>query len=200
MLILAGVTIATLIGDNGIITRTNQAKEETEKAEKEEKNDLEKQADFINEYTNGIDWDTVLANAEKHPDQVTSTAIGVGTDGKPVNMDLWNYTLLNDGTYALNSEETITAVKEENWGLAKSGYLGIFLSDGKIQGMIPQFIKDVTDDKFIAVTNMTYLFYNCTSLREMPQIPETIKNLCNTFSGCTNLKESIKIPNSVKKL
>ena len=43
-----------MTGDNGILTRANQAKEETEQAEKEEKNDLEKQADFINEYTNGI--------------------------------------------------------------------------------------------------------------------------------------------------
>ena len=59
MLILAGVTIATLTGDNGIITRTNQAKEETEQAEKEEKYDLEKQADFINEYANGIEVEQV---------------------------------------------------------------------------------------------------------------------------------------------
>ena len=59
LLILAGVTIATLTGDNGIITRANQAKEETEEAEKEEKNDLEKQADFINEYTNGIEVEQV---------------------------------------------------------------------------------------------------------------------------------------------
>ena len=108
-------------------------------------------------------------------------------------MDLWEYTLLDNETYALNSEETITAVKEENWALAKSGYLGIFTEDGKIQGMIPQFIKDVTDDNFVAVTDMTYLFYNCTDLREMPQIPETIENMCNTFSGCANLKESVKM-------
>ena len=59
LLILAGVTIATLTGDNGIITRANQAKTETEQAEKEEKNDLEKQADFINEYTNGIEVEQV---------------------------------------------------------------------------------------------------------------------------------------------
>ena len=59
LLILAGVTIATLTGDNGIITRANQAKEETEEAEKEEKKDLEKQADFINEYTNGIEVEQV---------------------------------------------------------------------------------------------------------------------------------------------
>ena len=37
LLILAGVTIATLTGDNGIITRANQAKDETEEAEVIEK-------------------------------------------------------------------------------------------------------------------------------------------------------------------
>ena len=36
LLILAGVTIATLMGDNGIITKANEAKTETEKAEEDE--------------------------------------------------------------------------------------------------------------------------------------------------------------------
>ena len=30
LLILAGITIATLTGDNGILTKTNEAKEQTE--------------------------------------------------------------------------------------------------------------------------------------------------------------------------
>ena len=37
LLILAGVTIATLTGDNGILTRANNAKEQTENAEEKEK-------------------------------------------------------------------------------------------------------------------------------------------------------------------
>ena len=35
LLILAGITIATLTGDNGIITRANDAKTNTEKMNKE---------------------------------------------------------------------------------------------------------------------------------------------------------------------
>ena len=162
-----------------------EAREETEEAEKIEQNTLNSYEDTINEYM-GIDWDRVLANVEKHPDQKTSTAIGVGADGRAVNMDLWEYSLIEDGTYALNSEETISAVKEENWSAARKGYLGAFIEDGKIEGTVPQFIKDATDDSFVAVTDMTYSFYNCTDLREMPQIPETIKNMCNTFSSCVN--------------
>ena len=37
LLILAGVSIATLTGDNGILTRANDAKEKTEEAEDIEK-------------------------------------------------------------------------------------------------------------------------------------------------------------------
>ena len=37
LLILAGVTIATLTGDNGILTRTQEAKNKTEQAEDIEK-------------------------------------------------------------------------------------------------------------------------------------------------------------------
>ena len=36
LLILAGVTIATLTGDNGILTRTQEAKNQTEEAKKDE--------------------------------------------------------------------------------------------------------------------------------------------------------------------
>ena len=115
LLILAGVTIATLTGDNGILTRAQEAKNKTEQAQKEEEDILSSYEDKINEYT-GIDWDTVLANAEKHPAQKTSTAIGVGTDGRAVNMDLWKYTLRDDGTYVLNSNDTMTAIEERKLG------------------------------------------------------------------------------------
>ena len=40
LLILAGVTIATLIGDNGILTKANEAERKTEEAEEEEKINL----------------------------------------------------------------------------------------------------------------------------------------------------------------
>ena len=40
LLILAGVTIATLTGDNGILTRTNEAKQKTEEAQIQEQRDL----------------------------------------------------------------------------------------------------------------------------------------------------------------
>lgn len=59
LLILAGVSIATLAGPNGILTRANEAKEETQNAEQEERYNIARQEDFINEYTTGIEVEQV---------------------------------------------------------------------------------------------------------------------------------------------
>ena len=53
MLILAGVTIATLTGENGILTRAETAKEETEKAETTEE---------LNMYRTELNMNKVLAD------------------------------------------------------------------------------------------------------------------------------------------
>ena len=76
LLILAGVTIATLTGDNGILTRAQQAKNETEQAEKEEKEKLGDMEDTINEYTAGIEVQQVT-------DENPGVLEGTGTDTDP---------------------------------------------------------------------------------------------------------------------
>ena len=193
LLILAGVSIATLTGDNGILTRAQEAKNKTEEAQKDEENILSSYEDKINEYA-GIDWDTVLANAQKHPEQKASTAIGVGTDGRSVNMDLWEFTLLDDGTYALNDSESVAPT-----GTRTAGYTGNIV-DGKIEGTIPQYIKDESDGSFIEVTSIQWLFYQKTELATSPKIPDTITNMYNTFNGCTNLITVGEIPDSVTNM
>ena len=53
LLILAGVSIATLTGENGILTRAQDAKVETRGATVEEEKDLWKANKLANEYSNG---------------------------------------------------------------------------------------------------------------------------------------------------
>ena len=52
LLILAGVTIAALSGDNGILTRAKEAKEKTEQAQKEEESTLTNMKNILNNATN----------------------------------------------------------------------------------------------------------------------------------------------------
>lgn len=190
LLIIAGVTIATLTGENGILTRVQEAKNKTEEAQKDEENILDSYEDKINEYV-GIDWDTVLANAKKHSEQTTSTAIGVGTDGRPVNMDLWEYTLLDDGTYALNDIEAI------NGTIKTSGYSNDNIVEGKIIGTIPQYIKEESETEFKPVTSLRDTFRESTSLKEPPVIPTTITSMYETFAKCSELTEMPEIPNGM---
>ena len=202
LLILAGVTIATLTGDNGILTRAQEAKNKTEQAQKDEENILDSYEDKINEYV-GIDWDTVLANAKKHPEQTTSTAIGVGTDGRPVNMDLWEYTLLNDGTYSLNDEETLNNVElggTNSKDIRSKGYNGEYTENGEIEGKIPQYISTDNGNTFMPVTDMYATFFHDANLKIAPIIPNTVVNMWNTFNSCINLVAAPEIPNSVTNM
>ena len=191
LLILAGISISMLTGDNGILTRAQDAKEKTEQAEKEEKTNLAQTEDLINEYV-GIDWDTVLANAKKHPDQVTSTAIGVGTDGKSVNMDLWDYTLLDDGTYCLNSINNLS----ETW---VTGYKGTII-DGSIEGNIPTYISSDEGKTWKEVSKLFMTFYNLENLTDMPKLPHTLKKGEYTFFNCKQLKNVENLPAHIKSL
>jgi len=201
LLILAGVTIAILTVDNGILTRAQEAKNKTEEAQENEQDILNEYETLLNEYA-GIDWDTALANATKHPDQTTSTAIGVGTDGKTVNMDLWYYSLdINTNGYGLNSPEVLN--NSENGGtntqkIIGAGYRGGISKNGTIEGKIPQYIKE-DNGEWIKVTSL-YRTFEGIDLKESPEIPSTIIKMNCTFEKCSYLKSMPIIPNSIETM
>ncbi len=181
---------------------------------------IENKRDYIitpNGVEKSVNWAEVMTNAiapENQIEERNKDVIGIGTDGNPVNMDLWEYLKLEDGTYALNNETSLS----EN-GIRTSGYSNNNLQNGKIQGTIPQYIKGKNDREFIPVTNISYLFYNtnlseapkipytvlnmrgtfnsCQNLTKMPSIPSNVINMYGSFSGCTNLTETCPIPDSV---
>lgn len=76
MLILAGVSIAILTGDNGLLTKAQQAKNTTEQAEKEEKEKLGDMEDIINEYATRIEVEQVT---DTNPGRLE----GTGTSDDP---------------------------------------------------------------------------------------------------------------------
>ena len=64
LLILAGVTIATLTGENGILTRTSEAREKTKEAQEQENNILERYEATIGERIDGTITANVILNSE----------------------------------------------------------------------------------------------------------------------------------------
>ena len=76
LLILAGVAITAISRDNGILQNAARAKEETEQAERDEKEKLGDMEDILNEYTTG-------QTVEQVTDEKAGVLEGTGTDDDP---------------------------------------------------------------------------------------------------------------------
>ena len=72
LLILAGVTIAALSGDNGILRNAVRAKEETENAQREEQEMLNDIYEIMNNYSNGDTGD----DEDNHPSKTSKYIVG----------------------------------------------------------------------------------------------------------------------------
>ena len=144
----------------------------------------------------GKDWNEIMQNAkatEEQKEERNAGVIGIGTDGKTVNMDLWEYTL-NNGTYTLND---IDDIKAEDANTENKGYLGKIIN-GKIEGTVPMYIKGKNDKNFIPVTNLKDTFINLKNdfdeLVTTPVIPSTVTEMQSTFSRCGKLKNITNLP------
>ena len=78
LLILAGVTIATLMGDNGILTKAQQAKTKTEEAQNQENETLQNYEDTI-DYILSPNAGTII---EDIPEEWTSDNVTAISDGE----------------------------------------------------------------------------------------------------------------------
>lgn len=241
LLILAGVSIATLTGDNGILTRVQDAKTQTEEAEDIEKIGLaiteaqigengyqelttdSLESAFIKDGTkaivsdnedgtkhilfvdkkkeykldsNGniedlnIDFDSKYVAPSSQDEERNEGVIGIGTDGKTVDMDLWNISFDSEtGGYVLND---LTVLEGTEY---KAGYVGDIV-DGKIIGTVPAYIKQ-NGEAYVPVTNLNRTFYQNDKLIKAPILPVTIKDMNGTFNSCTELVDAPLIPNTV---
>ena len=201
LLILAGVSISLLLDENGIIKKSKDARREYEQAKTNEQTDFDNVSDWIDDAVGKINWEKILNDANKNPDKYkhseqsnTNGDIGIGTDGKPVNLDLWQY-----GTKTDEDKEIIL-----NGNVASDNIPGYqnsnITEDGKIQGKVPQYIKFAGKTEFYPVVSMRATFRGCTKLVVAPVIPSSVTNMTGTFENCTSLTTAPKIPSSVTNM
>ena len=253
LLILAGVSINLVLGNNGIITKAKESRTETRMAQIDELVNLaigdaytdgigsitdsglksalnnrlgEGTYDISGDETTGwkvtvketgktyditangksdssgesgttVDWNKILEEANKNPESFkhedqseTNNDIGIGTDGKPVNMDLWNASIINENEITLGA---FTGCGGDR------GYVGE-IKDGKIQGKIPAYIKKAGYGEFYKVTSLEYTFSHYENIEIAPEIPSDVTNMSRTFCYCTNLKTVPKIPSGVTNM
>lgn len=180
-----------LTGSNSILNKSIEAREKTLISQQKEQSLLNDYEEQISNYT-GIDWEDARKNAkapEEQKEERNNGVIGIGTNGKPVNMDLWLYSKLEDNTFVLN----------ESASSSKNGYVGDFSEDGKIYGKIPQYISIDNGKNYEKVTSLYSTFKKCTQLKVAPEIPETIKEMFCAFSQ-TGVTKAPIIPKNVENL
>ena len=134
----------------------------------------------------------------KHPDQsAENNDIGIGTDGKPVNLDLWRYTLQEDQTYRLSSNEYY-----DKWATYvgyKSGYIGPITETGEIIGTVPQYIINSETGMALPITSLNSTFNFRDDIIKAPLLPEGIRNTNNMFQNCTKLS-TVELPNDFETI
>lgn len=220
LLILAGVTITFVLGEDGIINMAKKAADETKNAaENEQKSfnelmgELENIIDGSNSNNEKTDWKKIKSELESTPDKYKHSEQSadnldraVGTDGKPVNLDLWKYYITNDGQGVSLGK----VMGSTRW----QGYKGQII-DGKIEGTMPQYIYIKSSEKVLPVTGLFCTFYNYThdsyteygdttrvydDLTTAPELPSTVVDMEATFSYCKKLTAIPKLPENLKTL
>ena len=149
------------------------------------------------------DFDSIYVAPDSQDEARNEGVIGIGTDGKPVDMDLWLYSLdtVTDG-YGLNSSEVFQNSEYNSNGtnvatIRTAGYNGTETNGKDI--IIPQYISMDAGKTYTPVTSLYRTFNDNANIETMPTIPSTVTNMCNTFENCINLKEC-NIPDLVDNI
>ena len=129
LLILAGVSIATLTGPNGLLTRANEAKEKTEQAEQDELARLQSLEDYISSVSPTTDGynETEGVNSPKLAKGMipikyngTNWVVCAETDDDWYQYDTtnkkWANVMLSDGTYKAGQVAEGQVVQESELG------------------------------------------------------------------------------------
>ena len=144
LLILAGVSIAMLTGDNGILTQAQRAKEQTENAAKNE-------AEILDEYNNILNVETVsipegleigsIVNynpsetynwESKYCSSPENTSYGKTLDsseGQPFNINIWKVFDINETT------GEVTLIPEHSTNNIENGTVTLFGAQGYNNGV-----------------------------------------------------------------
>ena len=192
LLILAGVTIATLTGNNGIVTRANQAKTETKQAEDKELIRLAVSEARIGEN----EFQKLNANSlQKAIDNQFDERNAVVSDNGDGTFIVSCLDTLKDYKVTSNSVESTldwnkamaNAVAPESQDEARNeGVIGIG-TDGQP--------VDMDNCDYIVLDNGTFGLH-CINLSDFPIIPNGVTNLTSAFAN-TAIVTMPEIPDSV---
>ena len=172
LLILAGITIAALSGENGILTRATEARDKTIETQEEEEQILKEMEDYIDESIEGgteqIEPTDVYATLYTDNTLAFSSTQETIADKTPQEGKSWNIT---GQEYSLDSEALTVNTP---W----------YDDAGNIQTVV--FVDDIVP---ISVGAWFAGFTNLTSIDLNGLNTTNVTDMSNMFLRCTSLKE-----------
>ena len=205
LLILAGITISTLIGENGILTQAREAQEETKLAEIKERVSLKLQewkkekylgdtkfedflrANFDSVTNNGDGTYTVTLDGYEVIVDEDGNIIGeIIKTGEIAGTDIY-VTLYTDGTLAFSKDETKIEGKTESksYGNIKGKGEPLPWNDDKSSVISVEFLNEILP------VDTSWWFVNCTNLKSINHIENLntskVTNMTCMFEFCGNL-------------
>ena len=204
LLILAGVSIATLTGENGILTRAQDAKNKTEQAEEDEKTNLAQTENLINQYA-GIKVEQVT---DENPGALETEDTNTYVINSIEDLVFFAYDVTNGNTYEgqtvklglsldFNSSKSYVDPLRADYGqYGYAGELKTLLTSG--EGFIPiGSISDVNssfEGTFDGKGNILYnLYINYNNIEKESSI-----GLFGTNNGIINNIEIRSIDINIK--
>ncbi len=213
LIILAGVSINMLVGENGIITQVQTAKEENGRTEIIEKIQLEiadKQAEnlgtineeefyeILGEYgTVSADKTTLTTTEGNYEIAIADIYSG---EVEPVlvttPIESWEYTLNDENKTITLTKYIGTDAKiyipayftiDDNSYTTKIG--STVNNSGIFNGPFAtnDILTDIKFDDEIVISDVVLMFKGCTKLENVYNLPGTYTNMYYTFSECRNL-------------
>jgi len=208
MLILAGVTINLTLGQNGIFTTAQKARQNYTDSQEQELAQLNEFSDYINiyveqeEHSGYVHSDgiykiatynnetkeysyTELKAGEKFPETVSNGDIYVYGDYEYRYNQYYDYY----GEYEGAPEPVWKDNTEQNgWGLTV------------IDRKKASYGKILTSINGQNITSLNKTFRLCSNMTKAPTIPNTVKDMTQAFAYCSKLQEIPTIPNGVKNM
>ena len=245
LIILAGVSIAMLVGENGIITQTQQSKIENEKAKIVEKIQLEiadKQTENLGTINEDEFYEILGKYGTVSADETTLTttkgnyelSVSDIYSGEIISslvttsLSSWEYTLDGENiilnkyigtdskifipdTFNLDGTNYATKLKE-SWTLGESVFANNTIIEKVKFGDNVQMLHPINGcfglfyncSSLVEVYNMpkdstsyAHAFNKCVKLEKAPKIQDCVTSLSYTFTECIKLDDEIEIPESV---
>lgn len=202
LLILAGVTIATLTGENGILTRAQEAEVETRGAEVEERVNLWKTEREASNYINtSVKTDTELLDEMKNDGILFEEEIDRENQTITIGNRVIDYAtevtltdiyvaLYNDGTLIFNNKDefdTDKIIENGNFGNIKGIHYDVFYGEPLPWSDYTDQITKVEITSKIVPEYTAYWFmdcYNVTSLDLSNLNTSKVTDMTWMFSGC----------------